>query len=214
MSIRIGIDVGGTFTDFLVIYPDGRRRIHKTSSIPSNPPMAVRAGLDEIAELEGLTTEEFVAKVGLIVHGTTVTTNALLTRRGPVTGLLTTDGFRDTLVMRDGTREEAYDNSLLQPEPLVPRYLRRPVKGRFDAEGNQLVDFVADDVREAVKTFAENDVTSVAISFMHSHANPAHEQAAAEIVREMMPDAYVTSSSELISQARYYQRTSTAVLNS
>lgn len=214
MSIRIGIDVGGTFTDFLVIYPDGRRRIHKTSSIPSNPPMAVRAGLDEIAELEGLTTEEFVAKVGLIVHGTTVTTNALLTRRGPVTGLLATEGFRDTLVMRDGTREEAYDNRLQQPESLVPRYLRLPVRGRVDAEGVQLHEFVADDVREAVKTFAENGVTSVAISFMHSHANGAHEQAAAEIVRELMPEAYVTSSSELISQARYYQRTSTAVLNS
>lgn len=214
MSIRIGIDVGGTFTDFLVIYPDGRRRIHKTSSIPSNPPLAVRNGLEEIAELDGITPEELIARTGLIVHGTTVTTNALLTRRGPVTGLLATEGFRDTLPMRDGTREEAYDNKLQAPVPLVPRYLRLPVRGRVDYKGDEVNEFVPDDVRDAIRTFAENDVTSVAISFMHSHANPSHEDAAAEIVRELLPGAYVTKSSELISQARYYQRTSTAVLNS
>lgn len=214
MSIRIGIDVGGTFTDFLVIYPEGQRRIHKTSSVPSDPPLAVYNGLQEIAALDNKSIEEFLAGVELIVHGTTVTTNALLTRRGPKTALLGTEGFRDVLPMRHGTREEPYDNRLEQPEPLVPRHLRLPVAGRFDYKGDEVTPLAEQDVRAAVETMREQDVKSVAISFMHSHAATAHEDRAAEIVAELMPDAYITKSSELLGQARYYERTSTAVLNS
>ncbi|MDJ0349589.1 hydantoinase/oxoprolinase family protein [Cryobacterium sp. PH29-G1] len=214
MSIRIGIDVGGTFTDFLVIYPDGKRRIHKTSSVPSNPPMAVQIGLAEIATAENKTIEDFMAEVGLIVHGTTVTTNALLTRNGPTTGLLTTEGFRDVLPMRDGTREEAYDNRLEQPVPLVPRYLRQPVAGRVDYKGDVLTALKEEDVYAAAEIFKANDVESVAISFMHSHAETSHEDRAAEIIAEVLPGAYITKSSELLAQARYYPRMSTAVLNS
>ncbi|GAA5199358.1 hydantoinase/oxoprolinase family protein [Arthrobacter gyeryongensis] len=214
MSIRIGIDVGGTFTDFLVIYPEGQRRIHKTSSVPSDPPLAVYNGLQEIAALDKKPIEEFLAGVELIVHGTTVTTNALLTRRGPKTALLVTEGFRDVLPMRHGTREEPYDNRLEQPDPLVPRHLRLPVGGRFDYKGDEVTPLSEQDVREAVGIMQEQDVESVAISFMHSHAATAHEDRAAEIVAEIMPDAYITKSSELLGQARYYERTSTAVLNS
>lgn len=214
MSIRIGIDVGGTFTDFLVIYPEGKRRIHKTSSVPSDPPLAVYNGLQEIAALDQKSIEEFLAGVELIVHGTTVTTNALLTRRGPKTALLGTEGFRDVLPMRHGTREEPYDNRLEQPDPLVPRHLRLPVAGRIDYKGDEVTPLSERDVREAVGIMQQQDVKSVAISFMHSHAATAHEDRAAEIVAELMPDAYITKSSELLGQARYYERTSTAVLNS
>ncbi|TFB75423.1 hydantoinase/oxoprolinase family protein [Cryobacterium glaciale] len=214
MNIRIGIDVGGTFTDFLVIYPDGKRRIHKTSSVPSNPPLAVQIGLTEIAAAEHKSLEDFMAEVGLIVHGTTVTTNALLTRNGPITGLLTTEGFRDVLPMRDGTREEAYDNRLEQPVPLVPRYLRQPVGGRVDYKGDVLTALQEVDVYAAAEIFKANAVESVAISFMHSHAETSHEDRAAEIIAEVMPGAYITKSSELLAQARYYPRMSTAVLNS
>ena len=214
MRTRIGIDVGGTFTDFVVIDPDGSRQVHKTSSIPSDPARAVTKGLAEIAEGRGLAVADFLSDVGTIVHGTTVTTNALLTRRGPVTGLLATDGFRDSLAMRDGTREEAYDNRLPQPVPLVPRRLRRPVRGRLDHTGAVVEGLHLDDVRHAAGLFRQEGVTSVAICFMHSHANGEHERAAAEVLREELPGVYLTTSHELLAQARYYDRTSTAVLNS
>jgi N-methylhydantoinase A len=211
---RIGVDVGGTFTDFLVIDPDGTRQVHKTSSVPADPARAVAKGLAEIAEGRGLELGEFLRGVDTIVHGTTVTTNALLTRRGPVTGLLTTEGFRDSLVMRDGTREEAYDNRLPQPDPLVPRHLRRPVAGRLDYAGGEVEPLDLDDVRRAADSFRASGVQSVAICFMHSHADGRHEHAAAGVLREELPGVYLTISSELLAQARYYARTSTAVLNS
>jgi len=214
MSIRIGIDVGGTFTDFLVVYPDGSRRIHKTSSVPSDPPRAVLNGLHELAGIEGVDINEFVDRVGLIVHGTTVTTNALLTRRGPKTGMLVTDGFRDVLPMRHGTREDGYDNRLAMPEPLTPRHLRLPVAGRVDCEGREVTPLDEDGVRAAAETLAAQGVQSVAISFMHSHANDAHEKRAAEILGDVLPDVYLTRSAELLGQARYYERSSAAVLNS
>lgn len=214
MSIRIGIDVGGTFTDFLVVYPDGSRRIHKTSSVPSDPPLAVLNGLHELAGLEGVPVAEFVDRIGLIVHGTTVTTNALLTRRGPKTGMLVTDGFRDVLPMRHGTREDGYDNRLAMPEPLTPRHLRLPVAGRIDCQGKEVAPLDEDGVRSAAETLAAQGVESVAVAFMHSHANGAHEQRAAEILGELLPDVYLTRSAELLGQARYYERSSAAVLNS
>ncbi|MEH1017176.1 hydantoinase/oxoprolinase family protein [Micromonospora sp. CPCC 206060] len=214
MGIRIGIDVGGTFTDFLVVYPDGRRRIHKTSSVPSDPPQAVLNGLTEVAKLDGVTIREFVADVSLIVHGTTVTTNALLTRRGPRTAVLVTEGFRDVLPMRHGTREEPYDNRLPHPEPLALRYLRLPVRGRIDYRGEEVSPLSEEDVRDAIDVLKAHDVEALAIAFMHSHANQAHERRAAEIVSNLLDDVYITESAELLGQARYYERTSAAVLNS
>lgn len=212
--MRIGCDVGGTFTDFLVVHDDGTRQVHKTASIPSDPSTAVIKGLREIAEQRGETLSELLATVHTIVHGTTVTTNALLTRRGARTGLLTTEGFRDVLALRDGKREEAYDNRLTPPEPLVPRHLRLPVRGRMDHSGAEVTPMAAEDVRAAAKVFAEDDVAAVAIAFMHSHANSDHEQRAAEILADELPGVYLTTSAELLSQVRYYDRTSTAVLNS
>ncbi|MDX6742772.1 hydantoinase/oxoprolinase family protein [Actinocorallia sp. A-T 12471] len=214
MSIRVGVDVGGTFTDFLVVESDGSRLIHKTSSIPSDPARAVTKGLREVAERRGESLDAFLAQVETIVHGTTVTTNALLTRNGAKTGLLTTDGFRDALAMRDGTREDAYDNRLAQPVPLVPRHLRLPVAGRLDHTGKELTPLDVEGVRKAAAELKAADVESVAICFMHSHANPDHERRAAEVLAEELPDVYVTTSADLLSQARYYDRTSTAVLNS
>ena len=137
VSYRIGIDVGGTFTDFLLV-GDDVRLVHKTSSTPDDPSRGVVTGLAELAARLDLTLEGLVARLDLIVHGTTVTTNAVLTRSGARTGLLATEGFRDTLALRDGTREEPYDNRLAPPEPLVPRYLRLPVRGRIDYKGDEL----------------------------------------------------------------------------
>lgn len=212
-NIRIGIDVGGTFTDFLVVDENGDRLIHKTSSIPSDPARAVTKGLREIAEKRGESVETFLDQVSTIVHGTTVATNALLTRRGADTGLLVTEGFRDVLSIRNGTREEPYDNRLARPVPLVTRQDTRPIPGRMDKNGTEVHEFDEGAVREAARFFKKKNVEAVAISFMHSWANSDHEERAAEILGEELPDAYVTRSSSLLSQARYYDRTSSAVLN-
>jgi N-methylhydantoinase A len=212
MSFRVGIDVGGTFTDFLLT-GEGTRLVHKTSSTPGDPSQGVVTGLGEIAAQIGLTLEGLVARLDLIVHGTTVTTNAVLTRTGARTGLLVTEGFRDTLALRDGTREEPYDNRLAPAEPLVPRYLRLPVGGRIDYKGDELAPLAPDDVRAAVATFTTESVEAVAIAFMHSPTQPGHERRARDLVAELMPGAYVTASSDLLPQVRYYDRTSTTVLN-
>ena len=212
MSYRMGIDVGGTFTDFLLV-GDDVRLVHKTSSTPDDPSRGVVTGLAELAGELDLSLEQLVAQLDLVVHGTTVTTNAVLTRSGAPTGLLATEGFRDTLALRDGTREAPYDNRLAPPTPLVPRYLRLPVRGRIDYKGDELEPLEPDDVRAAVETFAAEGVEAVAISFMHSPTEPAHERRARELVADLMPDAYVTASSDLLRQVRYYDRTSTTVLN-
>lgn len=213
-SMRVGVDVGGTFTDFLVVDDEGNRIIHKTSSIPSDPARAVTKGLREIAEIRGESVEDFLSEVSTIVHGTTVSTNALLTRRGAKTGLLVTDGFRDVLPIRDGTREEAYDNRLAMPKPLVTRQFTRPVGGRMDKAGTEVHPLDEEAVREAARFFKDHETGALAVSFMHSYANEDHEKRAVEILESELPDVYITRSSDLLPQARYYDRTSTTVLNS
>ncbi|TRW47603.1 hydantoinase/oxoprolinase family protein [Georgenia yuyongxinii] len=214
MGTRIGIDVGGTFTDFLVVAPDGSRLVHKTSSIPADPARAVTQGLREIAENRGESVEDFLAGVDTIVHGTTVATNALLTRRGAKTGLLVTEGFRDVLPLRDGTREEPYDNRLQPPAPLVRREHTAPIPGRFDVHGQEVTPLDEDAVRRAARLFKDEGIGAVAISFMHSYTDDRHEVRAAEILAEELGEAYVTRSADLLAQARYYDRTSSTVLNS
>ncbi|WP_018991598.1 hydantoinase/oxoprolinase family protein [Aromatoleum toluclasticum] len=214
MTYRIGVDVGGTFTDFLLIDADGNSSVFKTSSTPKDPSIGVLNGLREMAEKVGTSLAEFVAQVDLIVHGTTVTTNAVLTGRGVKTGLLTTAGFRDILEMRRGYREELYNNKLAPPPPLVPRDRRLPVVERIDAAGEVVTPLDEASLRAAVAELARQEVEAVAVCFMHSYANPAHEQAAKAMVAEMLPGAYLTVSSEVLPQARMYERVSTAALNS
>jgi N-methylhydantoinase A len=213
MSYRVGIDVGGTFTDFLVLGRDGRRIVHKTSSTPADPSVGVGNGLGEIAGLLGIELTAFLDATEAIVHGTTVTTNAVLTRRGAHTGLLATKGFRDALALRYGLREAPYDNRLQPPVPLVPRSLRLGIEGRLDWSGAEVTELSLDDVRGACDIFRREGVEAVAISFMHSPANGEHERRAHDLCRELLPDAYVTASSDLLPQVRYYDRTSTTVLN-
>ncbi|MHC4839624.1 MAG: hydantoinase/oxoprolinase family protein [Planctomycetota bacterium] len=214
MNYRIGIDVGGTFTDLFMWASDGRVDTCKALSTPKDPSVAVVSALEMMAEKENLTLNEFATKVTNIVHGTTVTTNAVLTQTGARTGLLTTEGVRDALEMRRGIREDQYDNRLENVVPLVPRYLRRPVSGRLDYSGKELTELNRDDVRDAVALLKTNDVSAVAICFMHSYANPEHEAGAAEIVRELMPEAYLSVSSEVLPTVRFFNRISTTVMNS
>ncbi|MFC1572038.1 hydantoinase/oxoprolinase family protein [Candidatus Eisenbacteria bacterium] len=214
MSLRIGIDVGGTFTDFLVTREGDEPRIFKVLSTPSDPSIGLLAGMKEIADSMGLSLKELGASVETIVHGTTVTTNAVLTHTGAKTGLLTTEGVRDALEMRRGIREEQYNNRYTNVPPLVPRYLRQPVQGRLDYSGKAVRPLNLDDVRRALDLFRAEKTEAVAICFMNSFANPEHEEQAAELVRRELPGAYLTSSSELLPSIRFYDRVSTTVLNS
>ena len=213
MEFRIGIDVGGTFTDFLLMGPRGRSTVHKTLSTPAAPSVAVIAGLGALAAGEALPLGRFLDGVECIVHGTTVTTNAVLTGGTARTGLLTTRGFRDALQMRRGIREEMYDNRYHPPEPIVPRWLRLPVTERVAVDGALLTPLDAADVEQAAQRFLGADIEAVAVCFLHAHANAKNERAAARIVRRLMPHAYVSVSSEVIPQVRFYERTSTTVLN-
>lgn len=211
---RIGIDVGGTFTDFLLTSEEGDSEIFKVLSTPEDPSIGLMNGLSEMAEAKDVSLQEFIKDVTTIVHGTTVTTNAVLTRRGAKTGLLTTKGLRDALEMRRGIREEQYNNRYTNVEPLVPRYLRYPVEERLDYKGAVLVKINKSDVHNAVRLFEKENVEAIAVCFMNSFANGTHEAEAAKIITEKMPGAYLTVSSEFLPSIRFYDRISTTVLNS
>ncbi len=214
MRYRIGIDVGGTFTDLFLVTKGGGVESFKTLSTPDDPSRGVLEGLQRIADARGVTIEELAGEVATIVHGTTVTTNATLTRKGAKTGLVTTEGVRDALEMRRGIREEQYDNHFQNVVPLVPRYLRRPVKGRLDYRGEELEPLELEDVRDAIRRFRAEGVAAVAVCFMNAFANPAHEEAAAALIREELAECYLSVSTEVLPTVRFYNRLSTTVLNS
>ena len=215
MGLNIGIDVGGTFTDFLVAWEDREPQISKVLSTPSDPSIAVIDGLGEIAASQDppISVEDLAASVETIVHGTTVTTNATLTRRGAKSGLITTKGMRDALEMRRGIREEQYDNRYTNVKPLVPRYLRQGVEGRLDRNGSETTPLSLDDIEEAIDLFIKEGVDAIAICFMNAFANPEHEKIAAELVRKRLPNAYLTVSTNLLPSIRFYERVSTTALN-
>ncbi|MBI5480197.1 MAG: hydantoinase/oxoprolinase family protein [Deltaproteobacteria bacterium] len=213
MGIRVGVDVGGTFTDFLVIDDRGEARVFKTLSTPDDPSRALLQGLVEIAESYALSVEALAGKIDTIVHGTTVTTNAVLTRGGAKSGLVTTQGVRDALEMRRGIREEQYNNRFTNVEPLVPRYLRAPVRERVDRDGVELAPLTEADVLAAAELFAKEGVSAVAVCFLNAFANPEHERQAEALLRKKLPGAYLSVSSTLLPAIRFYDRISTTVLN-
>src|SRR5262245_29070454 len=212
---RLGIDVGGTFTDFVAAYATGGSVVHKVLSTPADPSIAVLQGLTELATLmePRMAPQEFIGAIEVIVHGTTVTTNAVLTRRGAKTGLITTEGVRDALEMRRGIREKRYDNRCTNVKPRVPRYLRLGLKERLDRRGRVVTPLDQSDLARAIDVLASAQVEAVAICFMNAFANPAHEQAAAEAVRSRLPHAFLSVSSELLPSIRFYDRISTMALN-
>ncbi len=214
MKLKIGVDVGGTFTDFIVMDESGESEIFKVLSSPDDPSIAVFQGFSDMAEARGLGLSDFLEHVEIIVHGTTVTTNAVLTGNVAQTGLLTTQGFRDALQMRRGIREVLYDNTYLPPHPIVPRFLRIPVEERVDYAGTIVKALNLPNVDEGVRRFQENGIEAVAICFLHAYANNRNEFLAAERVRELLPQAYLSVSSEILPQVRFYDRVSTTVLNS
>lgn len=212
-NIRIGIDVGGTCTDFYVLNADGSSRVLKTLSTPADPSDGVFNGLAQVAAAYGLSAESLLKATSLIVHGTTVATNTLLTRSGVKVGLLVTDGFRDHLEMRRGIKTRLYDLHYDPPPPLVPRFLRLGVKGRINAHGEEVAALDETSLRDALEVFRDKEVDAVAISYLFSFLDSSHEEHTRDVAREMLPDAYLSVSSEILPEIREYERTSTVVLN-
>ena len=210
---RVGIDVGGTFTDFIVTDQSGESRVFKALTTPRDPTEGVFAGLKIAAENYGRNFSIFLSEVETIVHGTTITTNAALTGEGAKTGFITTKGFRDILNMRRGLREKQYDCKSAPPDPLVPRRLIGVVSERISSDGSVITPLDEQEVRSCAQMFMREAVEAVAISFLWSFVNSDHERRAGEVVREEMGDVYVSLSSEVLPQIRVYERHSTTVLN-
>lgn len=212
---RLGIDAGGTFTDFVLADNAGEVRLFKALSTPDDPTRAIRDGLDQIAAAFGRPIGAIIADCDLCINGTTVGLNALIQHRGGRTGLICTAGHEDSIEIRLGHKEDGhrYDADYPPAVMLVPRYLRRGVRERIVSDGRIHTPLHEEDVRAACELFLKEGVESVAVSFVWSVLDPRHEARAGEIVREMMPGAILTLGSELYPQVREYTRTSTAVVN-
>ncbi len=214
-TYRLGIDAGGTFTDFVLAEDTGRVRLYKALSTPGDPTLAIRNGLKLIEEDLGIPAAEVIAGCDLCINGTTVGLNALIQHKGGRTGLICTAGHEDSIEIRLGHKEDGYRYDAEYPpaEMLVPRYLRRGVRGRIVSDGREHTPLHEEDVRAACELFLKEGVETVAVSFVWSVLDPSHEARAGAIVREMMPDAILTLGSALYPQVREYTRTSTAVTN-
>ena len=212
---RLGIDAGGTFTDFVLADKSGQVRLFKALSTPQDPTQAIRNGLGLITEELGVSAEHIISNCDLCINGTTVGLNALIQHKGAKTGLICTAGHEDSLEIRLGHKEDGYryDPEYPPATMIVPRYLRRGVAERVLSDGSVRTALNEDDVRAACELFLSEGVETVAISFVWSVLHPDHERRAAEIVRQMMPGAILTLGSELYPQVREYTRTSTAVVN-
>jgi N-methylhydantoinase A len=207
---RIGIDVGGTFTDFTIIDETlGEVKFHKVPSTPHDPSEAIERGLSDLLSDHDIAAAD-ISHVG---HGTTVATNLIIERKGSAVGLITTRGFRDILEIGRQTRPHLFDYSVAKPPVLVPRRHRIEVDERIDAHGNVLTALDEQAVRAAATCLRDAGVEAVTICFLHAYGNPTHEQRAREIVREVMPQAYISVSSEVLPEFREYERLSTTVLN-
>ena len=212
---RLGVDAGGTFTDFVLADQKGHVRLYKTLSTPADPTKAISEGLELIAEDLGESPSAIISNCDLCINGTTVGLNALIQHQGGKTGLICTAGHEDSIEIRLGHKEDGYryDPDYPAAEMLVPRYLRKGVRERVISDGSVKIPMNEDDVRAACAFFLKEGVEAVAVSFVWSVLNPAHERRAAAIVREMMPNVALTVGGDLYPQIREYTRTSTAVLN-
>ena len=207
-TVRLGVDIGGTFTD-VALEVGERRFTAKILTTPQAPEEGVLAALRSVTAKAGVEA----GQVALIVHGTTLATNALIERKGARTALLTTEGFRDVLEIRHENRFEQYDINMDLPPPLVPRRLRLPIRERIDAHGEVLLPLDELSVARAIEAVAANHVEAVAVGFLHSFTNPDHEHRVGEAVARRLPNVSVTLSCEVSPEMREYERFSTACAN-
>ncbi len=210
MPARSGVDIGGTFTDLVVVdEASGAVRVGKILTTPKDPAQGVEQGLLALLAEAGVPAGSVIA----VVHGTTLATNALIERKGARTALLTTAGFRDALEIRREGRYDMYDLSIDPPPPLVPRHLRREVPERLLADGSVLHPLDEAAASRVVESLADEGVEAVAICLLHAYVNPAHERRLAELARARLPEAVVACSSEVVPEIREYERASTTAAN-
>jgi len=208
---RIGIDIGGTFTDFAMIDDrTGALAFEKVLTTPADPSVAVLDGLQRILKTVGVG----IAEIEAIVHGSTLVTNAVIERKGAATGMLVTKGFRDVLDIALERRYDLYDLRLKLPDPIVPRDKRIEIDERLSEDGLVMRAPDFDEVERAVRfLIKEQNIASLAVCFLHSFSNAAHEKTVAEFVAERFPDLYVTYSAEVLPFMREYERWTTAAVN-
>ena len=210
---RIGIDVGGTFTDMVAVDGAGRVTIAKAASTPEDQSLGVMDGLERLAAALSLDRATLLAETAIIVHGTTVATNALLEHKGAKVGLLTTEGHRDVIEMREGLKDDRYN--LRQPPPvqLVPRQRRLGVRERMRADGRTEIPLDRASLDSALAALARDGVEAVAICYLHAWCNVEHERETMAAVRAALPGVYVCRSSEVLPQIKEYDRICTTVVN-
>lgn len=208
VSARLAVDIGGTFTD-LALEHGGRRTTAKVLTTPSAPEQGVMAGVRAILAQAGIGPGD----VAILIHGTTLATNAVIERKGARTALVTTQGFRDVLAMGNESRYDQYDLNITLPQPLVPRHLRLAVAERLDNTGRVLLKLDEAGVRALVPVLKREAVESIAVGFLHSFVNPAHEKRAAEILAAELPGVPVSLSCEVSPEMREWERFSTTAAN-
>src|SRR5215470_12244994 len=210
---RIGIDVGGTFTDLVAVDPSGRATLAKVASTPRDPSIGVVAGLASLAEVLGLTADRLFAATERIVHGTTVATNALLERKGARVGLMTTEGHRDVIEMREGLKDDRYNLRVPPPEQLVPRKQRVGVRERLRGDGRVEIALDPVSLDRALDALKRERIEAVAVCYLHAYRDQRHELATKAAIERELPGVYVSLSSEVLPQIKEYERVSTTVLN-
>src|SRR5437764_3635483 len=210
---RIGVDVGGTFTDLVAIDEGGLTTLTKVPSTPEDPSLGVLEGLSQLAGRFGLGRTALLRDTERIVHGTTVATNALLEHKGARLGLLTTEGHRDVVEMREGLKDDRYNLRMPPPEQLVPRRLRLPVRERMRADGRIDTPLDPASLEAAIAVLQRERVESVAVCYLHAWCDPGHERRTAEALARALPDAYVSLSSAVLPQIKEFERVSTTIVN-
>ncbi|MEH2574259.1 hydantoinase/oxoprolinase family protein [Bradyrhizobium sp. AZCC 1708] len=213
MMFRIGVDVGGTYTDLVATDETGRTVFAKSPSTPADQSIGVMAGLEELARRLNVTRADMLAATDRLVHGTTVATNALLERKGAKVALITTEGHRDVIEMREGLKPDRYDLRSPPPAPLVPRDLRLGVRERLKADGSVLVPLDPKSLDDAIAGIRQSGASSVAVCFLHSYLNPVHELAAVERLKQALPGISISRSSDVLPQIKEYERVSTTIVN-
>lgn len=210
---RIGVDVGGTFTDLVIADSAGALFTFKVPTDSENPATGVMAAVELAAKDVGLSVQDVLGNCRVFVHGSTIATNTILERKGAVVGLLTTEGFRDSLEIRRGFREDAWDHRSPFPEVLVPRSRRLPVAERIDRNGRAVRSLDPESVAAALDSFERDGVTSIAICFLNSFRKDTHERACAELIRRRWPEMWLSISADIAPVMGEFERTSTTVLN-
>jgi N-methylhydantoinase A len=210
---RIGVDVGGTFTDLVLADATGATWVAKVPSVPSDPSRGVLAAVQRIAVAVGMPLEYVLRQCALFVHGSTIATNTMLEGKGARVGLITTEGFRDTLEIRRGLREDQFNHRKPYAPVLVPRYLRKAVSGRIDFDGTEHQPLDLNGLDTIVADFEAEEVEAVAVALMNSFLDDRHEQAVADALSKKWPGQWITTSAAVSPLMGEYERTSTAVVN-